>query len=230
MFRDSGRQKLLVALASIRQGGNGDEFPGTRNQKRAFVNVACRRKFIIWRGPALRYQLTRRGERFLAKHTETSAASSHLKFVLTTRLAMAGCMLAAIGLASADWFEAANQHSPASALVVGTSPESDSADVAHTPVSTGSLRPETMPGSPPVDNRLDPSPGNTTPGLPAGAFRAPHPSKASHSQHQRDRVRRLQRTQPANVENGRGSTTQDPAWGNFGYGWNPYPLSPWPSR
>jgi hypothetical protein len=218
VFRTRERQKLLVALASIRQHGNVDGIAGSREQTLALINVACHRRFIIWRGPALRYQLTRRGERFLAKHSEATSSSSHLKFVLATRLALAGFMLAAIGIANSDWVERDKQDSlqtrPAS-----TTAELGSGGVAPARVSTVSPGPETLPASPQVNDRPDRKSATAM-------SREPASSKASVNRHQRDRIRHVQRKQPAKVEvNPRGLNTQDPAWGILGYGWNPNRLN-----
>ena len=237
MFRDSERQQLLTALASIRQHGNVDNVPGTRNQKLALTTVACRRRFIIWRGPAVRYQLTRRGELFLEKHTGILASFSNLKFVLATRIAMAGLMMAGIGVASSDWIERDNQDhlrvaDPGSAAAARAT--AGSVGVAPTRVSTDSPGAETMPVRSPVDHRPG-TPEQAASSLPT-RVESPAPSgepplsKAGHNRHQRDRARHVQQKQPAKVElNGRGATP-DPTWGNVGYGWNPYPFGPWSPR
>jgi hypothetical protein len=135
----------------------------------------------------LRYQLTRRGGRFLAKHSEATSSSSHLKFVLATRLAMAGFMLAAIGVANSDWVERDKQDSlqarPFSATAVRAPAESGGEGLARTRVSTVRPGPETMPASPQVNDRPDPTSATTASREPASSgdrhrlplwVRAPH--------------------------------------------------------
>jgi hypothetical protein len=141
---------------------------------------------------------------------------------------MAGFMLAAIGVANSDWVERDKQDSlqarPFSATAVRAPAESGGEGLARTRVSTVRPGPETMPASPQVNDRPDPTSATT-------ASREPASSKASVNRHQRDRIRHVQRKPPAKVEvNPRELNTQDPAWGSFGYGWNPYRLNPWPSR
>ncbi len=236
MFRNDERQNLLGALASLRQHGHVGQVPGSREQKLAVLNLACRRRFIIWRGPALRYQLTRRGERFLERHSEETAPSRHLKFVLATRLAMAAFMLVAIGFVNSGWVERdylGNLRTvrSTSTTAAGAPAESGSGSGAPTR-ATSSL--ETVPASPAIHNRLDPS-GHPAFRLPAevestAASRGPLSAKAGDNR-KRDRVRRVQRKPPAEVESSRRvPATQESTSGNFGFGWNPYPANPWPSR
>src|SRR5437867_6993940 len=82
MVGDEEHQKILVALASLRQQGNLDGVSGTRDQKLAFMNVAHSRRLVVWRGARRGYQLTSRGERFLGKHSLATAPSGKLKIIL----------------------------------------------------------------------------------------------------------------------------------------------------
>jgi len=139
---------------------------------------------------------------------------------------MAGFMLAAIGIANSDWVERDKQVSlqarSASATVVGAPAEPGGGGVARTRVGDVSPDPETVPASPLINNRPDPASG-------AAVSREPVSSKASVNRHQHDRIRHVQRKQPAKVEvNPRELNIQEPARGSFGYGWNP--VNPWPSR
>ena len=89
MVGDEEHQKILVALASLRQQGNLDGVSGTRDQKLAFMNVAHSRRLVVWRGARRGYQLTSRGERFLGKH---SLATAHDNvFVLIRATAVPCC-------------------------------------------------------------------------------------------------------------------------------------------
>ena len=172
MVGDEEHQKILVALASLRQQGNLDGVSGTRDQKLAFMNVAQSRRLVVWRGARRGYQLTSRGERFLGKHSLATAPSGKLKIILGT---MAGLVLALTGVATASWFEW--QRPDDSQLARTTSSVTVNTPAGSNGVSTGQptrddaggLRLATTAVSSLEDNRQDAPPEGAASASPAGA-------------------------------------------------------------
>ena len=241
MVGDEERQKILVALASLRQQGNLDGVSGTRDQKLAFMNVAHSRRLVVWRGARRGYQLTSRGERFLAKHSLATAPSGKLKIIPGTRLTLAGLVLALTGVAAAFWFEL--QRPDHSQLARTTSSVTVNAPAGANGVATGpttrddasNLRVATTPVSSPEDNRQDPPPQGAASASAAGAEGAgastqPRPPQASENPHQRDRMQHVQRTKTPKREPYRSFIARGPTWNSFGYGWSPHSYNSWPSR
>jgi hypothetical protein len=230
---------MLVALASIRQHGNLDAVSGERNQKLAIMNLAQRRRFVVWRGPELGYRLTRRGEWFFEKHSGTAILSSKLKIVLGTRLALAVLVLALIGAASADWFgrprpghsqgaritSTATMKTPAGWNSVANGPttrdDASGLGLAATPLNSVEHNRQ----DPPLENAALQARGQST-GLSTQHL---PPQTSENNPHQNDRVHHVKRTKRAKHEPyDRGSPARAPARDDFGYGWGPYPYSPWP--
>ena len=241
MVGDDEHQKILVALASLRQQGNLDGVSGTRDQKLAFMNVAHSRRLVVWRGARRGYQLTSRGERFLAKHSLATAPSGKLKIILGTRLTLAGLVLALTGVAAAFWFEWQRpDHSQlartTSSVTVNTPAGSNGVSTGQpTRDDAGGLRLATTAVSSLEDNRQDAPPEGAASASPAGAESTgaatrQRPPQASENPRHRDRVRHVQRTRTAKGEPHRRSIAGGPAPNSFGYGWSPYPYNPWPSR
>jgi hypothetical protein len=241
MVVDKERQKILVALASIRQHGNLDVVSGERNQKRALMNVAQRRRFVVWRGPELGYRLTRRGERFFEKHSGAAISSSKLKIVLGTRFALAVLMLTLMGVASADWFEWPRPGHSQAARITSTATVKTPAGwntVANGPTTrddASGLGLAATPLNSLEHNRQDPPPENTTSvpqarGQSTGLSTQHLPPQTSENNpHQNDRVHHVKRTKRAKREpDDRGFLAQAPAQDSFGYGWGPFPYGPWP--
>ena len=175
MVGDEEHQKILVALASLRQQGNLDGVSGTRDQKLAFMNVAHSRRLVVWRGARRGYQLTARGEQFLAKHSLAMAPSGKLKIIPGTRLTLAGLVLAVTGVAAAFWFE---WHRPdhsqlartTSSVTVNTPAGSNGVSTGQpTRDDAGGLRLATTAVSSLEDNRQDAPPEGAASASPAGA-------------------------------------------------------------
>jgi len=238
---DEEHQKILVALASLRQQGNLDGVSGTRDQKLAFMNVAHSRRLVVWRGARRGYQLTARGEQFLAKHSLAMAPSGKLKIIPGTRLTLAGLVLAVTGVAAAFWFE---WHRPdhsqlartTSSVTVNTPAGSNGVSTGQpTRDDAGGLRLATTAVSSLEDNRQDAPPEGAASASPTGAESTgasarQRPPQASENPRHRDRAHHVQRTKTAKGEPHRRSIAGGPAPNSFGYGWSPYPYNPWPSR
>jgi hypothetical protein len=241
---DKESQKILVALASLRRQGNLDGISGTRDQKLAFMNLAYRRRLVVWRGAQRGYRLTHRGERFLAEHSRSRVPSVKPKSILGTGLPLAGLMLALTGI-GAIWLEWPDRSqwghtiSFKPPLVTATEVPAQSNGVSAGPMmhdDASGLHLATTPVNSLEDSRPDPPPKD--PRLPLSPTRAEssavstqhRPSQATDNTRQGDRMRQVQRTKSVKGETHRRSMAGNPAHNSFGYGWSPYPYNPWQSR
>ena len=239
MARSTGEDdvQMSVALAAIRESGNLDAISAERNQKLAFLNVAHRRKLIIWQGPQ-GYRLTRRGERLLKDLAIISPGM--LKTVHRTRIALA-CVLILIGGAVAsrlDWSSAGLQ-SPGARHVAAVSPSTERDVVKPAITSPGDMNALDHPAesiSPrPKNGQQDPH----SPAKPALGSQLAKQSIEASTQNERlkdseSAHRRVQHAKPTKRLNreahSRGIAEPGATPNSFGYGWWPaynYSASPY---
>ncbi|SRR6266700_860411 len=237
MVVDRERQKLLVALASVRQNGSLDGASGTRNQKRAFINIAHRRRLVVWRGAQRGYRLTRRGERFLTKHSQAGGSFSKRETNLGTGLPLAGLLVFTV-IAGAVWFERQQLDHPQRGPIISLRTAFETVAV-KAPVTGGaaseptmrneasSLRLTTTPVSSLEDNLPDALPATLahapTQAESTGASTQHIPPRAGGNPRHHDKVHHVRRTKRAQDEPHRRYPTRN----GFGYGWSPYSYGPW---
>jgi hypothetical protein len=100
--------RIRAVLEHIRSGGGLENFPATRNEKRALIATAGRRRLIAWEKTHRRYEITLRGRRLLRRRP---GSTSRLRLSPQAIAIAAGAM--ALGL----WFSA-----DASRLLIGPQP------------------------------------------------------------------------------------------------------------
>jgi hypothetical protein len=100
--------RIRAVLEHIRRGEALEHFPATRNEKRALIATAGRRRLIAWERTRRRYELTLRGRRMLRRRP---GSRSRL------RLSAQATAVAAVAMALGLWFSA-----DASRLLIGTQP------------------------------------------------------------------------------------------------------------
>jgi hypothetical protein len=89
--------RIRAVLAHIGRGGDLDDFPASRSEKRALIATAGRRQLIAWGKTHRRYELTARGRRELRRRP---ASASRLR-ISVNAIVVAGAAMA-LGL----WFSA----------------------------------------------------------------------------------------------------------------------------
>lgn len=239
MARSTGDDdvQMSVALAAIRESGNLDAISAERNQKLAFLNVAQRRKLIIWQGPR-GYRLTRRGERLLKDLAIISPGMLNRR----TRIAFA-CVLILIGAAIASRFDwsSAGLHSPGLGHLAAVRPSTER-DVVKPAVTSPdgmnaldhpaeSISPRTKTGEDDPRSPAQPALGSQVATQSIEASTQNVRLKEGESAHHR--VQHAKSTKRLNREPHRRGIAEPGATPNsFGYGWWPaynYSASPYSS-
>jgi hypothetical protein len=98
--------RIRAVLEHIRRGGGLEDFPATRNAKRALIATAGRRRLIAWEKTRRRYELTLRGRRLLRRPPASASRR---------RLSVQAIAVAVGAVALGLWFSA-----DASRLLIGS--------------------------------------------------------------------------------------------------------------
>src|SRR3954470_2663506 len=100
---NSGTDPISYALQRVGRTGGVDPLVATPTQRAALSNALLQRRLIWWNRRSSRYELTREGRRYLAKHAPAPIARARPRAKrgmlerLTIRVGTAACAIAAIG-------------------------------------------------------------------------------------------------------------------------------------